>query len=60
MAFNSAVARTAEQKVLEKANISMGLLFMTVSILVAAATMCTLIAYTMSGHHLSSGQVGSF
>lgn len=49
-------ARSAEQKILEKANISMGLLFMTVSILIAAATMCTLIAYTMTGHHLSSAQ----
>lgn len=49
-------ARAAEQKIIEKANISMGLLMMTVSILVAVATMSTLIAYTMSGHHLSSAQ----
>ena len=49
--------RSAEQGILERVNMALSLTFMSSALIVSAATMITIIAYTAAGHHLSPVQV---
>jgi len=49
--------RAAEQRILERFNITASLAFMSSALIVSTATMLTLIAYTSAGNPLSPVQV---
>ena len=49
--------RAAELRVLERVNITLSMAFMTPGLVVSAATMITLLAYTSYGNDLSPEQV---
>jgi len=52
--------RAAELRVLERVNITLSMAFMTPGLVVSAATMITLLAYTSYGNDLSPEQVSDY